>query len=134
MHFACPATSDPDRPSESRLLLADQPLGMAALPGRNVSGGRLAYLSACEVARGGLHLSDEGITLAAMFRLAGYEHVVAALWAVLDSTAAQTADLFYGAAATGCDPASALHLAQREMRSRTPDLPTRWAPYMHTGP
>lgn len=134
-HFACHAASYPHRPSESRLLLADQALTVAALARQQLPDAHLAYLSACETARGGTYLADEGITLASAFRLAGYTHAVAALWPVLDSTAAETAKVFYREAVIGgAEPAVALHRAQLAIRSKYPDLPSRWAAYLHAGP
>jgi hypothetical protein len=134
-HFACHAASYPYRPSESRLLLADQALTVAALSRQQLPDAHLAYLSACETARGGTHLADEGITLASAFRLAGYTHAVAALWPVLDSTSTATAKVFYGkAVADKAEPAVALHHAQLMMRAKYPDLPSRWAAYLHAGP
>lgn len=136
VHFACHGMADPYRPSSSRLILQDGHLTVTDVARRTVQGAELAYVSACETARGGLSLADEGITMASAFQLAGFRHAVGSLWNVLDRAAAQTADLFYQHLdfPGGTDPAVALHRAQLAMRDRTPMLPTRWAPYIHAGP
>jgi CHAT domain-containing protein len=47
--------------------------------------GEFVFLSACKTAIGGVHILDEAITLAAALQHAGWRHVIATLWSVLDA-------------------------------------------------
>ena len=89
-HFACHAYSDPEDPSASQLLLADQPLTVADIANLRLDGARLAYLSACSTGRPGFRLSDEAIHLASAFQLAGYRQVVAHTLANLATSTPRT--------------------------------------------
>jgi CHAT domain-containing protein len=143
VHFACHATNDAD-PTRSYLSVHDGEVLVAdVLASRSSTGnspkGELAYLSACQTAASApeAHVPDEVIHLGSAFQVGGFRHVVGTLWSVSDSTAAQTARLFYSGLGT---PASAdrapfaWHHAVQEVRRRYPLLPTRWAPYIHLGP
>jgi CHAT domain-containing protein len=135
-HFACHGTSDPEDPSNSRLLLHDHemaPFTVASLASIRLDHARLAYLSACETAFA-TKLLDEGIHLASAFQLAGYPNVVATLWNVNDLAAARIADDFYGnLAADSANAASALHQAVRTLRNELPGTPSLWAAHIHVG-
>jgi CHAT domain-containing protein len=50
VHFACHGITEPKEPSNSGLILADQPLTVTALNSVTLPVGRLAYLSACGTA------------------------------------------------------------------------------------
>lgn len=133
-HFACHAYSDPEDPSASQLLLADQPLTVADIANLRLDGARLAYLSACSTGRPGFRLSDEAIHLASAFQLAGYRQVVATLWPIGDQHAADIAAGIYTTLATAPDDAArAVHSAIRQFRSRWPNIPSAWASHIHTG-
>lgn len=104
----------------------------------------LAYLSACETARGTAELPDEALHLSGSLQLAGFAHVVAAQWTVDDAYALAIADDFYtelerevdGNATCGLEPdhaAVALHRAVQRLRDRAGE-PLAWAAYVHTGP
>lgn len=132
-HFACHAYSDTVSPSESRLLLYDRSLTVADISRLRLRDAELAYLSACSTARGSERLADEAIHIAAAFQLAGYRHVVAALWPVLDSTAATISAGFYARLRHGVSPAQALHDVIRQLRQVQPRMPSAWAGYVHAG-
>lgn len=132
VHFACHAHSDPLNPSRSHLVLHDRPMTVTEISRLRLVSAELAYLSACSTARSDERLADEAIHVASAFQLAGYQHVIASLWPVLDDTAATVADHFYTRTATGTDPARALHAAVRHVRHNQP--PSAWAGYVHVGP
>ena len=132
--FACHAVSDPLRPSDSRLLLADRPLSVRDISRLRLPGAELAFLSACSTARGSAPLADEAIHLASAFHLAGYRHVVGTLWPVGDATTARIGAGFHSALDAGTPPASALHQVVRAERARQPLVPSAWAAHVHVGP
>ncbi|MDI6104086.1 CHAT domain-containing protein [Actinoplanes sp. NEAU-A12] len=136
VHFACHAVADPADPSASRLLLHDHQV--RALTVRNIadldlSGARLAVLSACETSRTTARLPDEALHLTSAFQLAGYPEVVGALWPVNDRIARAVAvDLHEGLCA-GSGAAAGLHAAVERCRDAYPGTPTLWAGYVHSG-
>ncbi|MFB4298589.1 CHAT domain-containing protein [Actinomadura sp. NTSP31] len=140
-HFACHAEQDPLNPFASKLILVDGTLDLSALADMRLPNSRLAYLSCCNTLVGGFLLSDESVHLASAFQVAGYQHVVATLWPVMDAVAADVAELFYRAMLgnqadgnVGHDPALSLHTAVETLRRRYPQHPLYWAAHVHTGP
>ncbi|MGC8918475.1 CHAT domain-containing protein [Streptomyces sp. PG2] len=87
VHIACHAASDPDDPSAGHLLLHDGRLSLLDLSGLELSGVRLAVLSACETSLGAPRIPDESLHLVSAFQLAGYPQVVGTLWQVNDRVA-----------------------------------------------
>jgi len=98
----------------------------------------LAYLSSCEGGTGAQTLPDEAVHLAASLHMAGYRHVVAAVWSITDQSAAAMAAGVHQrlGASTGSAfdwaVADAVHQATRQLRFRHP--PLSWAAYLHIGP
>ncbi|MFT7840471.1 CHAT domain-containing protein [Saccharothrix sp. BKS2] len=154
-HFACHGGQDLRDPSTGALYLRDGPLTVLDVAGLDLAHAQLAYLSACRTAVGGTTLPDESIHLAAALQLAGYRHVIATLWTVADRTAVEVATAVYSAllgdagphgagAGAGAGPRAAdldltdtahvLHRTVRALRDAAPRDPTRWAPYVHSGP
>jgi tetratricopeptide (TPR) repeat protein len=140
-HFACHGTQDVTDPSAGYLRLWDGRLSITEIAGLRVDGGELAYLSACETVTGGIQLSDEVITLATAFRLAGYHHVIGTLWNISDIQAAKVARHVYQAlkdpSTGGIDAsgtAAALDTAVLAIRNLRRSVPWLWAPYVHIGP
>jgi hypothetical protein len=138
-HFACHATSDPDDPSASRLLLADhreRPLTVVDVTRLRLGDPEFAFLSACSTAQPGTRLPDEVIHLSSAFQLAGYRHVVATLWPVGDRIGYTVAEQVYTAVRDhGAGRAAhALHQAARDRRAVFPDRPSAWAAHVHAGP
>jgi CHAT domain-containing protein len=118
-------------------LLHDGRLPVLRIAALRLEDAEIAYLSACSTARPGWLNSDEPLTLAAAFQVAGYRHVIATLWPLDDEVAAQAAHRFYQllADAPTAEPAAgALNRLTRELRLRYPDHPQAWAPLIHTGP
>ncbi|MCZ4125701.1 CHAT domain-containing protein [Streptomyces sp. H39-S7] len=134
-HFACHAVCDLTAPANSAIHLHDGALTIPDIGGLRLPSAELAYLSACSTADGGLAI-NESINLASAFHLAGFRHVIAALWPLDDSVAARAAGAFYGHLpdATADDAALALHRVCHDLRSRYPDRPDLWAALVHSGP
>jgi CHAT domain len=146
-HFACHASSDPTNPYDSHLKLQRvvdggatlDRLTMLAVSKLEAEGRPLvAFLSACSTVqiRAG-QFADEGLHLAGAFQVAGFAHVIGALWSAHDDMCAWIAEEFYGeiirrkqAGATQRVVADALH--QAILRARSGD-PSRWAPFIHIG-
>jgi len=140
-HFACHAAQDPAAPSRGRLLLYDGPLTIREIAAARLDQAEFAFLSGCETARGGDVLADECISLAATIQLAGYPHVIGALWPISDLDAPDVVRDVYDAmtghgthSLDASTAALALHLAVRTLRDRPPATPLLWAPFTHIGP
>ncbi|GAA2746152.1 hypothetical protein GCM10010440_36750 [Kitasatospora cinereorecta] len=138
VHFSCHGDQDLADPSRGGLLLHDGMLTIADISACQFRGD-FASLSACKTAVGGIDLPDEAITLASALHYTGYRHVVAALWSVDDSTAAQVFSAVYGDITNEgrLQPeaaASALHNVVRALRDEVPDEPRIWTPFTHIGP
>jgi hypothetical protein len=135
-HFAGHARGDPDDPSASALLLDDGPVTVQDISRLNLAHANLSYLSACETAAPGEALIDETISVASAFQMAGFRHVVATLWPVPDRVARDVATAVWSALDDKVLPgntAASLHRAVCDLRSRFPENPSRWAPYVHVG-
>jgi tetratricopeptide (TPR) repeat protein len=136
-HFACHGSGDVLDPSSSRLLLHDhetRPFTAADVSALRLKNAELAFLSACSTAKPGMRIPDEAIHLGSAFQAAGFRHVVATLWPVLDSIAARVSRDFYQNVTAGSGgPARALHAALVRLRKDFPKSPTLWAAHMHLG-
>ncbi|WP_225101818.1 CHAT domain-containing protein [Streptomyces sp. CoH27] len=146
-HFACHGVSDPDDPSNARLLVHDHqraPLTARQISRLDLPGARLAVLSACETARGAKRLADESIHITSAFQIAGYPHAIGTLWPVHDAVAVRVARSLYRRLREGRSADSpvldtgrsavALHHAVRECRAAFPRTPSLWAAHVHSGP
>ncbi|WP_146778958.1 CHAT domain-containing protein [Actinomadura craniellae] len=141
-HFSCHAAQDPLNPSRGRIFLHDHkaaPFTVLDISRLRLEDARLAFLSACETARGGLRLPDEALHLGGALQLAGFQHVIATMWPVEDEVAAwMTARMYDRMHTAGAlDPARAalaLHEAARALRHRHPADPILWASHLHFGP
>ncbi|CAL9675540.1 hypothetical protein SUDANB105_07853 [Streptomyces sp. enrichment culture] len=134
VHFACHATQNLVSPSEAGFVLQDGLLSLTDLLAQPPSHGELAVLSACKTATGGIAHLDEAITLANALHHTGWRHVVATQFSVWDDAAARFTELLYPLLSEHADPAEAVHAAVRILRDAHPNSPSRWAPYVHTGP
>ena len=141
LHFACHASQRQAEPASSGFALWDGTLtitDMAAQPGERRD---LAFLSACQTAKGGQRHLDEAIHLAAAMQFLGYRHVIGTMWTVDDQSAPDVAEIFYttlkrdGRTDLG-RTAEALHHAIRSLRQAQPlnsPNPSLWASYIHLG-
>ncbi|MGW0615876.1 CHAT domain-containing protein [Streptomyces sp. NPDC002788] len=138
-HFACHGWIDMTAPAGSGLCLRDGDLNLLDIADLQLDTADLAFLSACHTRLGAAHLPDEAVHTAAALRIAGFRHVVAALWSINDQAAPQVAAAFYRHLAgpdgpTSADAARALHHAVAELRAQHPTDPTLWVPFVHDGP
>ncbi|WP_229402338.1 CHAT domain-containing protein [Micromonospora okii] len=136
-HFACHAVVDTSSQADSGLLLHDATLRLPDIGGLRLPEAELAYLSACSTANHGSRYADEVLHLASAFHLAGFRHVVASLWPLVDQVAVEAARSFYrGLPDTpGADAAAhALRRVTLELRDEYPDFPELWALLVHSGP
>jgi tetratricopeptide (TPR) repeat protein len=135
-HFACHATADLAVPSRGGLWLHDGILPLPAIGALQLADAELAYLSACSTAVGGALNIDESLHLASAFQLAGFRHVVASLWPLDDSAAAQAAQSFYERLPDTADAgqaATVLRDVSLDLRAQRPSRPDLWAPLIHYG-
>ncbi|PWI64512.1 hypothetical protein PCL_09593 [Purpureocillium lilacinum] len=150
VHFACHGVSETRNPSNSYLILQrpgeqpESPLVADKLTVQDISRAvlgrsRIAYLSACSTAENRAEkLVDEVIHLASGFQVAGFPHVIGALWPSDDQVSVKVAETFYQriSAAHPADDrsiASALREAVMAVRARFPRQPLIWAQYVHIG-
>ena len=78
-HFACHGVQNLSDPSESALLL-EGPLKVSTVMAQSLPHASLAFLSACETAKGTVELSDEAMHLAGTMLFSGFRSVVATKW------------------------------------------------------
>ena len=88
LHLACHGHQDPHNPLESGFVMQDTMLTVAMLMSLNLTKAFLAFLSACETAKGDRAQPDQAIHLAATMLFAGFRSVVATMWYVQPFVAA----------------------------------------------
>jgi CHAT domain-containing protein len=81
LHLACHATQEPD-PLRSAFLLKDGALTIQDIIQMNLPHAMLAYLSACQTAKGDRNAPDEAVHLAASMLFCGFRSVVGTMWSV----------------------------------------------------
>ncbi|KAJ7100413.1 CHAT domain-containing protein [Mycena epipterygia] len=141
VHFACHGTQDMKNSLESGLHLSDGRLKLSEFmrgKSQNMSM-TLAFLSACETAKGNETVPDEVMHLAATLLFTGFRGVVATMWTMADPDGPKIAETFYEHLFKGCDAnatpqvlpdltkaAEALHIAVTKLRA-DPKVPfSRW--------
>lgn len=81
VHFGCHGMQNLDNPLGSYLLLSGGKLTMSKIIKEcRVANGALAYLSACETAKGDGAQPDESLNLVATMMFAGFRSVVGTMW------------------------------------------------------
>jgi CHAT domain-containing protein len=80
IHMACHGVQNPEDALLSRFCLADGDLTVAQLMGLDLKNAFLAFLSACETAKGDSEQPDQTIHLAAVMLFIGFRTVIATLW------------------------------------------------------
>jgi CHAT domain-containing protein len=83
VHLACHGIQHPTEPHKSRFCLSTGDLSVSELMGMDLKHAFLAFLSACETAKGNPKHADESVHLAATMLFAGFKSVVATMWYVL---------------------------------------------------
>ncbi|KAJ7210113.1 CHAT domain-containing protein [Mycena pura] len=154
VHFACHGIQDLTQPLDSGLILSDGRLKVSEIMRGPATDGlkeikrtmSLAYLSACETAKGDKDSPDESMHLAATLLFAGFRSVVATMWTMQDEDGPKIADKVYEHLFRDCDPnsnprnlpdltksADALHYAVSELRKEPRISFKRWVPFVHYG-
>jgi CHAT domain-containing protein len=138
-HFACHGIQDRQDPLKSSLHVDKShklTLEHLASIKRDRDGG-LAFLSACQTAKGHLDLPDEAVHLGAGMLIAGYTGVIATMWSVGDHDAPQVAvDVYEHLRNSGLDTfeaARALDLAVKKFKERPGASALSWVPFIHIG-
>jgi CHAT domain-containing protein len=80
LHIASHGVQDESDPLKSAFILADGRLSTSEIMDMNLDNAFLAFLSACETAKGDQNYADEVIHLAATLVFAGFKSVVATMW------------------------------------------------------
>ncbi|KIJ26069.1 hypothetical protein M422DRAFT_192716, partial [Sphaerobolus stellatus SS14] len=122
-------------------LVARDRLTLAMLTSLKITQGGLAFLSACQTAKGDEKLSDEAVHLSAGMLAAGFRGVIATMWSVGDQVAPQVArDVYKYLKESGMDvseAAHALHLAvensRNYMQGEDDAAFISWVPFIHMG-
>jgi CHAT domain-containing protein len=83
VHLACHGVQDTQRPLDSGFCLADGRLTIARLMDLHMPRAFLAFLSACETAKGDPLQMDEAIHLSSALLFAGFNSVIATMWSVV---------------------------------------------------
>jgi CHAT domain-containing protein len=139
VHLACHAHQNRNEPIESGFFLHDGTLSLASIAQKSFKHKGLAFLSACQTARGDENLADEAVHLASGMLMAGYPSIIATMWSVKDEDAPVVADQVYGQLLKDGkmdykDAAKALHEAVGALRAKVGENEFgRWVPYIHMG-
>ncbi len=137
VHLACHGIQNLDQPLDSHLMFSVGDLTLRKILTQELKQAELAFLSACQTARGDEDLVNESVHLAGGFMAAGFKGVVGTLWRIADEDAPKVAKEVYDAIVTseGLDvtkAADGLQSAVRKMREANLP-PHRWAPFVHIG-
>jgi CHAT domain-containing protein len=154
VHLACHGIQDANDATESGFCLGDGRLTIARLMELKLDNAFLAFLSACETAKGDKEQPDQAMHLAAAMLFSGFKSVVATMWyvdresrrseclltmtrAIRDDDGPKVAKWFYEElfakeVVDGDSVAYALDTAVGKLRASGVS-PERWAPFIHMG-
>ena len=79
-HFACHGRQNRTNPLDSALILDDGPLPVSRIMKTSMPNASLAFLCACETAKGDANVPDEAMHLAGTMLFAGFRGAVATMW------------------------------------------------------
>jgi CHAT domain-containing protein len=82
IHLACHGVQDHQDATKSGFCLGDGRLTISELMRLDIKDGFLAFLSACETAKGSDEQPDQAMHLAAAMLFAGFKSVIATMWLV----------------------------------------------------
>ncbi|CEL57069.1 hypothetical protein RSOLAG1IB_08323 [Rhizoctonia solani AG-1 IB] len=139
VHLACHGSQQVIDPTESGFFLHDDILSLAKISQRSFTNKGLAFLSACQTAKGDSTRPDEAVHLACGMLMAGYPSVIATMWSIIDDDAPLVADSVYGVmmedGRMDCKRAAeALHIATTRLREKVGEMAfVNWVPYIHVG-
>jgi hypothetical protein len=138
-HVSCHGHQDLHDPLDSGFILRDKMLRLADLMRLKLPHARLAFLSACETAKGDKNQPDQAVHLAAAMLFAGFPSVVGTMWSMGDVDGPVVAESVYSELFTsGSEEIDmdvlpyALDAAVHRLRALGVG-PSRWAPYIHVG-
>lgn len=147
LHFAGHGDQPPKRGAHGVLMTHDfhqtGPVSMADIARLDLSHADLAFLSACETARGDAALADESVHVAGALHMVNFTHTIGTRWVTGDYASAEISDYFYRylrevqrrtETIEHSDVAAALHTAMIRLYHECAHLPLVWAQYVHTGP
>jgi hypothetical protein len=140
IHLACHGVQHKDDPMQSAFMLQDGPLDLRTISQQELPHARLAFLSACQTAKGDLKLPQESAHLAAGMLMVGYHTVIGTMWSIEDRDAPIVAEKFYeylkrgGLKTNDGQAAYALHEAVGVLRERVGEENfLSWVPFIHLG-
>jgi CHAT domain-containing protein len=140
IHLACHGVQHKDDPMESAFMLHDAPLYLRTISQQALPRARLAFLSACQTAKGDLKLPQESAHLAAGMLMVGYHTVIGTMWSIGDRDAPVVAEKFYeylkkdGMNTNDGQAAYALHEAVGVLREQVGEENfLSWVPFIHLG-
>jgi CHAT domain-containing protein len=82
LHLACHGYQDPEHPLDSGFVMCDAMLTVSDIMALRLPNALLAFLSACETAKGDEQQPDQAVHLAAAMLFAGFKSVVGTMWCV----------------------------------------------------
>ncbi|KAF9533226.1 CHAT domain-containing protein [Crepidotus variabilis] len=147
IHFATHASQNTNEPLQSGFYIQGGQLTVDEIIRQQLVSTEFAYLSACETSVGDEKLSEEVVHLAAGMLAAGYQGVVATMWAIKDHYAPVIAEDFYGYLLQAKHDRGARRLDSRIAAYALDDAIQRlkaklgddeaalliWVPYIHLG-
>lgn len=80
LHLACHGYQDPKLPLQSGFIMRDRALTLSEILATRLPNAFLAFLSACETARGDERQPDQVVHLAAAMLVAGFRSVIGTMW------------------------------------------------------
>jgi CHAT domain-containing protein len=96
----------------------------------NLKKTKLVVLSACETGLGDAQGPEGTFGLKRAFKLAGVEQMIVSLWDVPDEETMELMTLFYTDLKTTLNPVLSFEKAQKEMRTKYPTDPEKWAGFV----
>ncbi|CAE6432828.1 unnamed protein product [Rhizoctonia solani] len=137
VHLACHAMQNDGDPAGCGFRLSDGFLSLQKIARMRFKKRGLAFLSACETAKGDRILPDEAVHLASGMLMTGYSSVIATMWSILDGPAVNVANLVYKRLLVDdrmdcSNSAVALHSALDGLRKEGALLPD-WISFVHFG-
>jgi CHAT domain-containing protein len=140
IHLACHGVQREQNPMESAFILHDGLLNLRTISQETLPYAGLAFLSACQTAKGEEHLPEESAHLAAGMLMSGYHTVIGTMWSIRDQDAPIIAEEFYKYLRSyemktdGGQAAYALHEAVGHLRERVGENNfLSWVPFIHLG-
>ena len=105
-------------------------LTAAEVANLDLSNTKLVVLSACETGLGKIEGSEGTFGLKRGFKLAGVEQIIVSLWSVPDKETMELMTLFYSDLTKTLNPVISFSNAQKEMRTKYPTDPEKWAGFV----